>query len=111
MFILSSIFTKSFMIKIKRLSRNFYFICGILFLIWMLFFDSNDLFLQFQRTSKLNQLHAKQGFYKEKISDVEEDRKELLSDDELLEKYAREKYLMRKPSEDLYIVVEQSKEK
>jgi cell division protein FtsB len=99
------------MIKIKRLSRNFYFICGILFLIWMLFFDSNDLFLQFQRTSKLNQLHAKQEFYNEKISDVEEDRKELLSDDELLEKYAREKYLMRKPSEELYIVVEQPKEK
>lgn len=111
MFILSSIFIKSFMIKFKRLSRNFYFICSILFLVWMLFFDSNDLFLQFQRTSKLNQLHAKKAFYIEKIGEVEEDRKELLSDDELLEKYAREKYLMRKPSEDLYIVVEQPEEK
>ena len=107
MFILISIFIKSFMIKLKRLSRNFYFICSILFLVWMLFFDSNDLFLQFQRSSKLNQLHGKQEFYVDKIKQVEEDRKELLSDDELLEKYAREKYLMRKPSEDLYIVVDQ----
>jgi cell division protein FtsB len=76
----------------------------------MLFFDSNDLFLQFQRNSKLNQLKAKQEFYGEKIREVEEDRKELLSDEELLEKYAREKYLMRKPTEDLYIVVDQPEE-
>ncbi len=107
--ILTTIFIKSFMIKFKRLSRNFYFICSILFLVWMLFFDSNDLFLQFQRTKKLNQLNAKQEFYTAKIQEVEMDRKELLSDQELLEKYAREKYLMRKPSEDLYIVVDEDK--
>ncbi len=98
------------MIKLKRLSKNFYFISGILFLIWMLFFDSNDLFLQFQRNSKLHQLAAKKEFYQEKINEVEKDRKELLSDDKLLEKYARENYLMRKPTEDLYIVVEQPEE-
>ena len=92
------------MIKLKRLSRNFYFICGILFLVWMLFFDSNDLFLQFQRSKKLHQLKAKKEFYADKIQEVEADRKELLSDEELLVKYAREKYLMRKPTEDLYIV-------
>ncbi|GJM27890.1 MAG: hypothetical protein DHS20C17_05250 [Cyclobacteriaceae bacterium] len=74
----------------------------------MLFFDSNDLFLQFQRSKKLNQLEAKKAFYTTKIQEVEMDRKELLSDQDLLEKYAREKYLMRKPSEDLYIVVEKS---
>ncbi len=95
------------MSKLKLLSKNFYFVCGVLFLVWMLFFDSNDLFLQFQRSSKLDQLDAKKEFYLEKINDVEQDRKELLSDDELLEKYARENYLMRKPTEDLYIVVEQ----
>ena len=75
-------------------------------MIWLLFFDSNDLFLQFQRSTKLHQLRAKKEFYHEKIDMVEKDRKELLSDEELLEKYARENYLMRKPSEDLYIVVE-----
>ena len=104
MLILNPVFIKSFMIRIKRLSRNFYFICSILFLVWMLFFDSNDLFLQFQRSKKLNQLNAKKAFYTTKIMEVEADRKELLSDQDLLEKYAREKYLMRKPTEYLYIV-------
>jgi cell division protein FtsB len=110
MFILTAVLNKSFMIKLKRLSKNFYFISGILFLVWMLFFDSNDLFLQFQRSNKLHQLGAKKEFYLVKIDEVEKDRKELLSDDELLEKYARENYLMRKPTEDLYIVVEQPAE-
>jgi cell division protein FtsB len=77
----------------------------------MLFFDSNDLFLQFQRNKKLNQLEAKKEFYAAKIKEVEADRMELLSDQDLLEKYAREKYLMRKPSEDLYIVVDGQEEK
>jgi cell division protein FtsB len=77
----------------------------------MLFFDSNDLFLQFQRNKKLNQLETKKEFYAAKIKEVEADRMELLSDQDLLEKYAREKYLMRKPSEDLYIVVEGQEEK
>ncbi len=102
---------KSVMINLKRLSKNFFFITGTLFLFWMLFFDSNDLFLQYQRTTKLRQQQAKKEFYLAKIDEVKADRKELLSDEELLEKYAREKYLMRKPSEDLYIVVEESSEK
>jgi cell division protein FtsB len=39
------------------------------------------------------------------IKEVEKDREELLSNNELLEKFAREKYLMKKESEDLYILV------
>ena len=99
---------KSVMINLKRLSKNFFFITSTLFLIWMLFFDSNDLFLQYQRTKKLHQQEAKKEFYLAKIEEVKADRRELLSDEALLEKYAREKYLMRKPTEDLYIVVKQT---
>jgi len=40
------------------------------------------------------------------IKDVEKDREELLSNDKLLEKFAREKYLMKKPTEDLYVIVQ-----
>lgn len=102
---------KSVMINLTRLSKNFYFISGTLFLIWMLFFDSNDLFLQYQRNNKLHDQQAKKEFYLAKIEEVQEDRRELLSDEKLLEKYAREKYLMRKPTEDLFIVVDKTREK
>ena len=46
-------------------------------------------------------------FYQEKIKEVEKERQQLLTDSEALEKFAREKYLMKKESEDLFVVVEE----
>lgn len=58
-------------------------------------------------SSKLRSLEAEKEFYVEKISEVEKDRKELMTNKELLEKFAREKYLMKKESEDLFIIQEE----
>jgi cell division protein FtsB len=38
---------------------------------------------------------------------VEQDRAELMANPQLLEKFAREKYLMKRPGEDLYLVIEE----
>lgn len=95
---------------LKRLPpafRNFYFITAVSFLTWMLFLDSNDLISRFKMSSKLRSLEREKEFYQEKISEVEKDRTELLTNKELLEKFAREKYLMKKESEDLFIVQEE----
>lgn len=54
---------------------------------------------------KLNELEKEKEYYIQKISEVENDREELLSNDKLLEKFAREKYLMKKPTEDLFVIV------
>jgi len=94
---------------LKRLPpafRNFYFITSVSFLAWMMFLDSNDFISRFKITSKLRSLEAEKEFYIEKISEVEKDRKELMTNKELLEKFAREKYLMKKESEDLFIIQE-----
>jgi cell division protein FtsB len=58
-------------------------------------------------SSKLRSLEREKEFYQEKISEVEKDRTELMTNKELLEKFAREKYLMKKESEDLFIVQEE----
>jgi len=95
---------------LKRLPpafRNFYFVTAVSFLAWMLFLDSNDLISRFKMSSKLRSLEREKEFYQEKISEVEKDRTELLTNKELLEKFAREKYLMKKESEDLFIVQEE----
>ncbi|MDX5348492.1 MAG: septum formation initiator family protein [Hymenobacteraceae bacterium] len=91
--------------RIPKFFRSFYFITGFLFLAWMLFFDSNDLVTQFQMSQKLSDLEGEKEYYLEKIEEVQKDRKELLSNPELLEKFAREKYLMKRPNEDVYILV------
>jgi len=91
---------------LKRIFSNFYLVIGIVFLVWLTFFDSNDLYTQIKQTAKLKSLEDEKSFYTEKIEEVKEDRAELMSDDELLEKFARENYLMKKPEEDVYVVVD-----
>lgn len=92
--------------RLPPLFRNFYAATGFCFLMWMIFLDSNDLISRFKMGSKLRSLEKEKEFYQEKISEVEKDRQELTTNKELLEKFAREKYLMKKPSEDLFIIQE-----
>ncbi len=92
--------------SLKKVIKNYYLMVGAFFLIWITFFDSNDLYSQYNLARKLDNLNADKVYYLEKIEKVKEDREELLSNLDLLEKFAREKYLMKKPTEDLYVVVE-----
>jgi cell division protein FtsB len=73
----------------------------------MFFFDSNDLVTQYNLSKKLNELQNEKAYFEEKILEVKKDREELLSNRELLEKFARENYFMKKKTEDLYIIVEE----
>ena len=95
--------------KLPPVLKNFYFIAGVVFILWMLFIDSNDLYSQYKRQKKLKELEHQKTYYTQKINEVEKEREELLSNQELLEKFAREKYLMKKESEDLYILVSEDK--
>jgi cell division protein FtsB len=90
--------------KLPPFVKNFYFIVGVVFIFWMLFIDSNDLYSQYKKHRKLRELEHQKAYYAQKIIEVEKDREELLSNSELLEKFAREKYLMKKETEDLYIL-------
>lgn len=74
---------------------------------WMVFMDSNDIFSQFKLKSKLNELEKQKEFYLERKEKIQEDREELMSNYEMLEKFARERYLMKRNTEDLYVVVEE----
>lgn len=93
--------------RIPKFFRSFYFQTAALFLVWMLFFDSNDFIKQYQMGQKLQELEDDKEFYLERIAEVQKDRTELLSNPALLEKFAREKYYMRRPSEDIFIIVEE----
>ncbi len=91
--------------KIPSFFKNFYFLSSLFFLIWLAFVDSNDLFMQSNLTSKHNELIEARKFYQEMILEVKNQKAALDSNPELLEKLAREKYLMKKDNEDLYILV------
>jgi cell division protein FtsB len=92
--------------RILKYGSNFYLVSMVLFLAWMLFIDSNNIITHYRLTQKLFDLEDQKEFYQEKKKQIQAEREELLSNAELLEKFARERYLMKKPTEDLYVIVE-----
>jgi len=90
--------------KLPPILRNFYVVTGLCFLIWLTFLDSNDLISRFSLSAKLHSLENEKEYYEKKIKEVEQDRKELMTNKELLEKFAREKYLMKKETEDVFVI-------
>ena len=93
--------------KLPRAFRNFYVVTGGIFLIWMLVLDSNNFIARYQLSAKLRALESEKEYYEDKIIEVEKNRAELFGDRESIEKFAREKYLMKKKSEDIYVIVEE----
>ena len=92
----------------KFIYSRYNFFIGILafMLVWMLFFDTNDILTQFELKSKRNELRERKKFYEDKIKQVRADREALFTDKRLLEEFAREKYLMKKPKEEVFVIVE-----
>ncbi|MBV6639159.1 MAG: septum formation initiator family protein [Cyclobacteriaceae bacterium] len=93
--------------RIPPFFRSFYFLAIFFFLVWMLFFDSNDIITQSRLSGKLSELKQARSFYEEKIIEVKNDREALLNDKNLLEKIAREKYFMKKSGEEIFVLVEE----
>ncbi|WP_373520166.1 septum formation initiator family protein [Aquiflexum sp.] len=92
--------------KYLKYTKNFYFVFTLFFVIWMVFIDSNDILTQYKLKSKLKELEKQKEFYLERKDKIQADREELMSNNELLEKFARERYLMKRKTEDLYVVIE-----
>lgn len=92
--------------KLLKFTGNFYVVSTLLFLFWVIFIDSNNLIVHARLTKKLWDLENQKEYYQEKKKHIQQERQELLTNSELLEKFARERYLMKKPTEDLYVIVE-----
>ena len=89
------------------LFKNKYFIVTVAFIVWMLFFDKNDLVSQFEYRQQVNTLKEERDFYTKETEKVSKDLDELTSNPQKLEKFAREKYLMKKDNEDVFVIVKE----
>lgn len=94
------------MTRAFHILRNKYLIAGIAFLVWMLFFDRNDLISQYEYRQQLNKLQAEKEFYTRESEKAIKDLNELSTNRGKLEKFAREKYLMHKDNEDVFVIIE-----
>ncbi|MBA09909.1 septum formation initiator family protein [Flavobacteriaceae bacterium] len=83
--------------------KNIFLLISLVFLIWMLFFDSNSWMIHHELNQDLKKLEDEKNYYNQEIKkDLIEIKK--LSSDEGLEKFAREEYHMKKSDEDIYII-------
>lgn len=74
----------------------------------MLFLDKNDLFTQAERRRELRELRQNKDYYTKAVAAERKELEALRKDPSALEKYAREKYMMKRDNEDLFIVPEKS---
>ena len=92
--------------RLFHLFKNKFFWVTAAFIVCMLFFDKNDLLSQYDYHQQLDKLKQEKKFYTTETAKVNKDLNELTSDPEQLEKFAREKYLMKKDNEDVYVIVQ-----
>ena len=99
------------MTRILDLIRNKYLIAFVAFITWMLFLDHNDLMSQYEYRSQLNKLEAEKAFYTLESAKAVKDLNELTTNQSKLEKFAREKYLMKKEDEDVFVIIQEEPKK
>ena len=94
-----------FIEKIPAVFKNKYILTIIIFLLWILLFDSNNLISRIRDMRELHKLRTDREYYINKIEADKQKLHELKTDNTNLEKFAREQYHMKKADEDQFIIL------
>ncbi len=84
--------------------RNKYILTSAIFLLWMLLFDSSNWIDGYSEYRKIKRFEQEKKYYLEKIENDRKRLNELRTNNENLEKFAREQYLMKKPDEEIFVI-------
>jgi cell division protein DivIC len=90
--------------RIPSFLRSKYFLATVFFITWMIFFDRNDMFTQYQRKKELRQIEQSKEYFAKQIAENKQFTVDLRTNPAAIEKFAREKYLMKRDNEDLFII-------
>ena len=86
--------------------RHKYMITVLIFIVVIGFLDENSLIQRVKHRSEISALNSEREKYRKQYEEDTEKLKELTTNPEALEKIAREKYLMKKPDEDIFVFEE-----
>jgi cell division protein DivIC len=89
---------------------QFYIISAGLFIVWLVFFDRSSLLTQIDLAMDLKNLAKEKAFYESELESIKKEEKAILGDMNSLEKFAREKYLMKKEGETVFVLVDEDNE-
>lgn len=94
-------------VKLLPYVKNKFFLTALVFAVWVSLIDENNLIERFQLNKELRQIDRDKEYYREKIEIDAARLKELQTNNDNLEKFAREQYLMQRANEDVFIIVEE----
>ncbi|MBL7765288.1 MAG: septum formation initiator family protein [Chitinophagaceae bacterium] len=83
--------------------KNKYFLATVVFLVWIFFFTQYDIVSQYRQHEELKVMKEKIKYLEQEVSRLESEQKAIKTDSAVLEKYAREKYYMKTPHEDVFV--------
>src|ERR1041385_8013553 len=89
--------------------KNKYVLTLLIFIVWLSFFDRNDFIIQHEYNKKLRDLKKELAYYNSEIDHCKKDYDELMSNPKNLEKFARERYFMKRDNEDIFVIVKEDK--
>ncbi len=95
--------------KIFAIFKNKYALSIMIFLVWLSFFDANNLVERYKMLRKIGRLNSDIQYFNERIKYNRDKLRELNTDNNTLEKFAREQYLMKKDNEDIFLIEEPSR--
>ncbi len=90
--------------KVLKCLKNKYFIVSVSFLVWIFFFDTTSVLRCYSTMKDIATQQRQIEYYKNEIKNTDEQLKELSSNKDSLEKFAREQYFFHEPDEDVFIV-------
>lgn len=97
--------------RFKKIILNKYIIASLLLVLLLIFNDRNSIINQFKYREQLNKSTKENIFLKEQIAKASKESNELFSNNKNLEKFAREKYLMKRDDEDVYVIIDEKHNK
>lgn len=90
--------------RIPNFIRNRFFIIAFIYSIYLIFFNQYNFLSQYKLIDELRSLKKEAMFYNKEIASIKAKQKEIFANKASLEQFAREKYWMKKDSEEIYIV-------
>ncbi len=97
------------LLKLFHFLKNKYTLSILFLLVWLIFIDRYDFVTQYRSVAELKRLEKEKAYYELEISRNDKNLKQLQNDPVYLERFAREKYLMKGPNEDVFIIIDKSK--
>jgi len=96
---------KAYYDKLPPILKNKFVLVTLALLIWVAFFDSNNWIKQLRLQSEINDLEEQKEYYINQIKKDSVALFDLTNNEETQEKFAREKYLMKKENEDIIVII------